>query len=244
MIVGLAGAEDDPLGVGLADPPPHHVRHEVPPLLVRQPADESEQGRARLLRQAKLRLQCGLVRGPSRLPGCDVVLVFQMLVGRRIPNVIVHAVNDSLQHICPPLQHTLQTATHFRRLDLFGIFSADGADAVGENQAGLEQIEFAIKLHLVHVEIFPVQPRHQHVPVPEQSLVRQVVNRHQRGHVLIPVGMGIFDLQQGGNEPRLPIVAVHHVHRQLEHADRFEGGPAEEDKPLAVVLVVLPFVPV
>ena len=41
------------------------------------------------------------------------------------------------------------------------------------------------KLQLLPVEVFPVQPRQQHVPVPKLSLVRHVVNREDRSNVAV-----------------------------------------------------------
>ena len=49
----------------------------------------------------------------------------------------------------------------------------------------------------------------------------------------------ILDLQIRGDQARLPVVDVQHVDLQVQEADGFQHGAAEEHEPLAVVDVVL-----
>ena len=111
--------------------------------------------------------------------------------------------------------------------------------AVGEDQAGLQQVQVAEELHLPPIEILPVEAGEHHVPVPEGALIGHVVDRQQAGQLLEAGDVSVFDLQVGGNQAGLPVVNVQQIDLQIEQPDRFEHRPTEEDEPLAVVAVVL-----
>ena len=142
------------------------------------------------------------------------------------------------------LQHTLQTAAKRGTLDLLGIATADCVDRVGEDQPGLHQVQLAVELHLMPVEVSPVESGQQHVPVPELPLIGHVVDREQTGDPFIPRRGAILDFQVGRNQAGLPIVGMQHVDVQVEQPNCLEDRAAEEDKPLAIVDVVLAVGPV
>ena len=96
----------------------------------------------------------------------------------------------------------------------------------------------AVKLHLPPGEVTPVDPGEQHVPVPEESLVGHVVDRHDGAGV---GNRGVRAVQQPAvrrYEARLPVVAVENVPRPTKPAGEFHRGSREEDEPLGVIGVV------
>ncbi len=151
----------------------------------------------------------------------------------------VDAVENAREHPAALLQHAFQPATQRAALDFLRVTRADRVDRVGKHHSRLQQVQAAMKLHLVPVEVFPVQARQQHVPMPELALVRDVVNRQQAGHPPVTRHGVVLDLQIGRNQSRLPIVDVQHVDLQVEQPHGLEHGPAEKDEPLAVVDVIL-----
>ena len=95
------------------------------------------------------------------------------------------------------------------------------------------------ELHLFPVEILPVESRQVHVPVPEATLKRHVVNGEDgRGSVESRLATQLRS-HQCRDETRLPIVGMNHVGLQVKLLHGFDGRATEEDEPLAVVTVVL-----
>jgi len=137
------------------------------------------------------------------------------------------------------LQHPLQAAAELRGLDLLGVTRTDRAQGVGKHHPSLQQVQMTVGLHLVPVEVLPVQPGQQHVPVPERALVGHVVDRKQRGNPLVAREAAVFDVQIRRHQPGLPVVGVDHVQVQLQQPHGLQHRPREEHKPLAVVRIVL-----
>ena len=90
--------------------------------------------------------------------------------------------------------------------------------ASAKDDAGLQQIQMTVKLHLVPIEVLPIQTRQQHIPVPETSLVGQVVDREQTGNAIVERYVSMFDLQIGRNQTGLPVIAVQYIDRNTECA--------------------------
>ena len=157
----------------------------------------------------------------------------------RIPRLVIHAVDDATQHIAAVSQNALQTAPQRRALDFLGVLRADRVDRIRKDDARLEQVQVAVELHLVPVEVLPVESRQQHVPVPETALVGQVVEREQGGNAIVEGNVSVFDLQVGGDQPGLPVVAVEHVNGDPDRTERLHHRAAEEGEPFAVVLIVV-----
>ena len=135
-------------------------------------------------------------------------------------------------------EHPVEAAAKRLGLNLLGVRGTDCRQPIGKDDPRLEQIQLPVKLHLVQVEILPVEPGQQHVPMPEDALISQVMDGQQRGDVLIAVRVGVFDVQISGDQSRLPIVAVDDIDLQMQETDRFQRRPTEEHEPLAVVLVI------
>ncbi len=138
----------------------------------------------------------------------------------------------------PALQHAFQAAAERDALNFFGVARADGVDGVGEHEAGLQQVELAVELHLVPVEVSPIEAGQQHVPMPEAALVGKVVDGNQRDRVFEPRDAAVFDLQQSGDETGLPVVAVDDIDIEVQEPDGFEDRTTEEHKTLAVVAII------
>ena len=95
-----------------------------------------------------------------------------------------------------------------------------------------------MELHLVPVEVLPVESCEQHIPVPEAALVGQIMEREQCGNATVKRDVCVFDPQVGRDESGLPIVAVQYVNRDANGAKRLHYGATKESEPFAIVLVV------
>ena len=73
-------------------------------------------------------------------------------------------------------QHTFESTTKIRRLNLRRVTWTDGVECISKNQTGLQQIQTSVKFHLLPVEVFPIQTGHRHIPVPEIALIGQIMN--------------------------------------------------------------------
>src|SRR5438105_2713971 len=102
-----------------------------------------------------------------------------MRISRRIPDVIVGAIDDSGEMLASLPQNAVEAAAQGLCLDLLGICRAHRGEPIGKNNSRLQQIQLAVKFHLVEVEILPIQASEEHVPVPENALISQVVDRQQ-----------------------------------------------------------------
>ena len=162
-----------------------------------------------------------------------------MRIGAGVPDGGVDAVDDPHQCVAPVREHPFERAPARSRLDLAGVGGADGADEVGEHDPGLEEIELAEVLHLLPVEVAPVDAGQQHVPVPEDPLIGHVVDRVERPRPRQPRPLRGEDLLVGGDEAGLPVVGMDDVARLLEAVGKFQDRAREEDEPLGVVGVVL-----
>ena len=126
-----------------------------------------------------------------------------------------------------------------RGLNLLGVARADGVEPVGEDQAGLQQVQIAEELHLLPVEVFPVQPGQQHVPVPEHALIGHVVDREQRADLLVAGHAAVLDLQIGRDQPRLPVVGSAARRRADRAAGSLRAPPGRRTRTARSCRVVL-----
>ena len=67
-------------------------------------------------------------------------------IGFGIPATVIGAVQDAAQHAPARSQKPVEPEAVFGRLDLLGILRADGVHRVGENNAGLQEIDLAPEL--------------------------------------------------------------------------------------------------
>ena len=76
---------------------------------------------------------------------------------RRIPFLVIHAVENSEKPVLPPAQKPVQAAAEFFRRDFARITRADRGDDVGELDAGLQTIQLAVKFRAFDGEKFQRQ---------------------------------------------------------------------------------------
>src|SRR5262249_27266188 len=128
--------------------------------------------------------------------------------------------------------------------DLAGVRAADGGEEVREDQSRLEKVELAVELDPGRREQVPAEPGHRHVVVPEYALIRQIVDREDRGELAEARRVAVERAEVDGDEAGLPVIAVNDLWppgappRLPDQRQRFEPAAAEEDKALAVVPVV------
>src|SRR5260370_5890409 len=113
-----------------------------------------------------------------------------MPIRRGVPHAVIDAVDDAGQPVAPLVQDPLQTMTVVGRLDLLRVRRADGAEVVGEDEAGLEAIELAVELQLMVVEQAPAQAGERQVPGRKTPLEPEVLPRLQGAHRATAVAQG------------------------------------------------------
>ncbi len=136
-----------------------------------------------------------------------VVAGAQPRVVGRIPNLVVHAVEDAAQPALPLplLQQPLHAVAKLRPGDLARIGRADGGHVVGIKQPGLEERHLAVELQAIDIVKRRRQPQLGHVMGGEQALIGQVVHGEHRTR-RVTVGGQIGAAQAG-----MPVVGVHQL---------------------------------
>src|SRR5205823_3721705 len=87
-----------------------------------------------------------------------------------IPGRVIDAVDDAEQAVAATQEDALQAATVIGRLDLTGVGRADRRQHVGENEAGLEEVDVAVEFELVGIEQLPGKAEQRQVEVPKRAL--------------------------------------------------------------------------
>ncbi len=222
FVMGRAAAEQDKLKLGR-----EHLlqgaEQQIDPLLVRQARDGGKQRDARFFRQAKFLLQFDFVRQLA-FKVMRRVREFQVRVVRRVPFLVIDAVEDSRQRGLALPQNRVQAATEGRRRDFTGVTRTDRGDDVRENDACLQAAQEAVKLHAVRVEIVGWQVGELVKLAGKVSLITEVVDGQAGArHPAPPFGQFLVqyeDRRQRG----LPILHVDdfrlpgQVARQVGHA--------------------------
>ena len=111
-------------------------------------------GTSAALRQAEFLLQRQFAGGLPRQARRGI-RARQKRVMRRIPFIVIHAVENAQELFLPPAQKPVQAAAEFLRGDFARIARADRRDDVGENDAGLQAIQMAVKFRAFHGEKIP-----------------------------------------------------------------------------------------
>ena len=121
----------------------YRAEHEVEPLLRGEAADHAEQRRIGAHGQAEFGLQCGLAARLAAELG-RAVACRDAGVGCRVPDRAVDTVEHAAHVGAAAADHAVETEAEFRRRDLPRIGRADGGDAVGEFQAGLDERQLLV----------------------------------------------------------------------------------------------------
>jgi hypothetical protein len=126
----VARAEERELAA-LGDQAGQRLQQQIQTLLIREARDDAEQRPVQARGQAHLGLDRGLVAHPHVDPERAVVLR-QRRVGCRIPDRVVDAVDDALDHRGARAQEPVERHAEFRRHDLPRVGRRNSGDAVGQ----------------------------------------------------------------------------------------------------------------
>src|SRR5436189_5073959 len=91
--------------------------------------------------------------------GGDIVMARNVRIGRRIPILIVDAVDDAGELARATEQHALQPAAVIERLNLAGIGRAHGRQSIGMYDAGLHKIDTAVEFEVLEMKKPPRSPQ-------------------------------------------------------------------------------------
>ena len=148
VVLAVALAEHDELATEFEEPR-RGAHHQVDALLRHQPGDHPEHRRVRVLGQVAFALEVGLAGRLVLEHRLRRVVRRDVRVGGRVPLVVVAPVDDARRACRARPPGALQPAAELGRLDLAGVGRADGVDRVGEDDAGLQEVEMAVELQLV-----------------------------------------------------------------------------------------------
>ncbi len=174
------------------------------------------------------------------LPGKIVGTVarWQALVGCRIPDRRVDAVEQAVQVIQPRAYDAVHAIAEFRGLDLLRVLPADRRDLVGVDDPGLEHAHLVVIFHAVDGQQVLGQVGQGVGFSRKHALVGDVVDREdgleRECHRVTPLGLPQENRQQAG----LPVVAVHDIGLEVGQAQQFDHGLLEEDEAGIIVIVV------
>lgn len=174
----------------------------------------------------------------SRLPEIlGGVVGGEIAVGGGIPLAVVDAVENAVQVGGAPAQDGIEAPAEFRRLNLLGIFLAHRGELIGEDDAGFEEVELIVLLHLVHGEDIPREEKLLGRGRRKRALIRSIVDGEHGGGAAQQRVSRIGGAQVERDESRLPIVDVEDV-GDAELLGGFQYGAAEEAEAFGVVRVV------
>ena len=140
---------------------------------------------------------------------CGAEAGLDQRVGIRVPDRVVHAVEDAAQHRLARAQHPVEPAALFGLGDFTGVGGADRGDGVAVQQARFHEGHEAVEFESIEVEQRIGQAQGAAQGRVEHALVGQVVDGEDRGRPALP-GRGKL-VKVGEGQAGVPVVAVHHV---------------------------------
>ena len=240
FLVGVARTEDRHLHAALHELA-HGVADEAEALLVGQATDHDDERTRRILGQTQLLLQRALVLR-LLVQRRDVVVRRDELVGGRIPQVVVDAVQDAHQGLGTTAEDGIHALAVEGHLQLVGIRRADRGDQIAVAERALHVVDgVAVAVELIDRRWHVAEAKHvREDPVRILALELDVVDREHGLDVVAGLALAIELAQEDGRHGGLPVVAVQHVARKLlELADALADGLGEERIALAVVEVAV-----
>ncbi len=160
---------------------------------------------------------------PPRFGGGEVGR--EVTVVLRVPELVVHPVEDAEEIRRPVAEQTVQPVAELRGLDLLGVGRRDRGQDIGVADPGLEQVEPVVVLETGAVELLPAEQGVLDLLLGEDPLVGQVVDReHAPGIGEEAVALEGVEIDR--RQRRRPIVGVDHIGLPLEHLGQLEGAAA------------------
>src|SRR5207248_3957013 len=136
----------------------------------------------------------------------------EVLVVRRIPFAVIHAVENAEQIAAPRAQQAIKAIAELRHLNLFGILAADGRKRGGKIKPSLQRVRLSVEFHPLLEGIEPETKAREQRRI-EEALISQVVNREERRGARKEGIRSVDRAQISRNEASLPVVAVNQIGR-------------------------------
>ena len=159
-----------------------------------------------------------------------------------VPDRVVDAVGDADQRLRSFAQDAIEASAALRSLDLARVGRAHGRDAVGRDDALLQQVDPAVELDPVDPERVPAETDRGQVALGEDALVGDVVDREDGARRGERRRLRGEPAQVRGYEGRGPVVAVDDVERATARdslARELGRGTRERGEAEGVVRIVL-----
>eukprot|EP00955_Chlamydomonas_euryale_P054972 355993-Chlamydomonas_euryale.AAC.21 len=211
-------AETHQLDIVLLHQARRGLQQDIGALLRVKPADERDERNARVDRQPQLLLQRLLVQPLALLERRRIVVVLEVLVGARVPLVVVDAVGDAVEHGLALRKRALHAPPAQVRLDFFRVPGADRHNAVGRRDARLHEVHAAalllvaalpqVRRVLVLNSLVPPARQHQLLELAwwEHALVAKVVDRQDRAPFGVRAVRAVLGGQVDRHQRRVPVV--------------------------------------
>ena len=195
------------------------------PRETRDHADERSARRGRLAQQVEQRLLVQQLARQVRV----VVAMRQVLVRRRIPLVVVHAVQYPDHGVAAPEQVAVEAMPSLGRADLGGVRRAHRGDRVRIHDAVAHRVDASrAEVGLVQCLDRDAGAHVAGMPGGEDALVADVVDREDAArraeNAFVPT-VGVA--QQQRREGRVPVVRMQDVRREGHALAALEGRPRQ-----------------
>ncbi len=208
LVTAVAGADDHHLHAKLQQRR-HRLLDEVQALDVVQARNHRTQGPVGLL-QPELAAQ---LRAVQRLGfGCGGrVVVRDIRIALRIEDLVVDAVDDSVQLVPVRADELVKPFTQLGRLDFGRVAFADGVDDIREVDSATEHVDDVVETGNADPDQAPpIEAGQRERTESEDPLGREVVDGESRGD-LGDRTVGVDTVDEVGHESGIPIVDLDHV---------------------------------
>ena len=105
-------------------------------------------------------------------------------ISRRIPFLVVHAIENAREICRPPADNRIKSETVLRSLNLLRIFAADRGDPVGIDQSTLHEVHLVVKLKAINGKEIPAKNQPRHGVCGEDTLISEIVNGENARHLI------------------------------------------------------------
>ncbi len=160
-----------------------------------------------------------------------------MWIGRRVPFLIVDAIEDAEEIAATLPQNALKAVAKLGCLDLLGVLAADGSDGVRVDNAAFQKVHCVVVFKLVEGEHVPGQQQFFHRLRRKPALITGVVDCEHSRNVTIEGVEEVSGTQQHSKHGRLPVVRMEDI-GNLDHLRSFNDCAAKQTEAFRVVGVV------